>query len=367
MRIVNVKYIDTDKYEYYVGRDIYENGTMLLKQDVKMTKAYQNLLLVKGIKKIYVKDEFSEGIEMEETVPYENVKKMKDELKNQFDNIQKTKSLGLNMKMINGTVQDLMDVMLGQRNLVYSVSQLRSMNEYLYEHSINVAISCIYTGILLQYNKMDLFKLGLGALLHDIGKVFVEKSILDKEGPLSDEEMEVIKTHPNDGYRFIADYYGDEISPQSKQIILQHHEKWNGSGYPNQMAGEAIYQMARICSIADTFDAMNANRFHQESLPLHMVSEYINSLGNIAFDQEIAKVFLSKVVKFKEGTFVELSNNTRGIVYAQNKNILHRPIVKILWDRHGKNVSHKTEFVDLTQERTLFIKGIVEHDVPAGD
>ncbi|SHJ68506.1 HD-GYP domain-containing protein [Tepidibacter formicigenes] len=361
MRLINVNYIDTEKYEYYVGKAIYNDGVLLLQDNVKLNDSYIKQLISKGINYIYVVDEISEGIEINETIPNEKLVEAKQVIKDQFNIIKKGKNIGLNMNIINNTVSELLDILISNRDISYNVNQLRTVDDYLYEHSLNVAVSCIYTGILLKYDKTKLQKLALGALLHDIGKTFVDPNILNKPSKLTIEERKEVEKHPELGYRFIYDNYGNEISTLSKQIILQHHEKWNGKGYPNQLSGEGIYELARICSIADVFDALTADRVYRKAMPIYVASEYIYSLGYNEFDFEIVKIFLSRIVKFKEGSIIKLSDGSKAIVYSQNKHMLDRPVVKLLQDKEGRFVSHKNIFIDLIEEKTLFIERQLEN------
>ncbi|SHH02290.1 HD-GYP domain-containing protein [Tepidibacter thalassicus] len=361
LRLVNINYIDVKKYEYYVGRPIYCDGLLLLQDKVKLNENYIKQLILKGINYIYVVDEISEGIEINEIIPNEKFIEAKQIIKDQFNTIKKGKNIGLNMTIINNTVSELLDILTSNRDISYNVNQLRIVDDYLYEHSLNVTVSCIYIGILLKYDKIKLQKLALGALLHDIGKTFIDSRILNKPSKLTADERKEIEKHPELGYRYINDNYGEEISSISKQIILQHHEKWNGTGYPNQLSGEAIYILARICSIADVFDALTTDRVYRKAMTVYAASEYIYSLGYNEFDFEIVKLFLSRVVKFKEGSIVKLSDGSKAIVYSQNKCMLDRPVVKLLVDKKGRFVSHKNIFLDLMEEKTLFIEKQLEN------
>ncbi|WP_099188913.1 HD-GYP domain-containing protein [Tepidibacter mesophilus] len=361
MRLVNVNYIDVEKYEYYVAKPIYSNGIVLLQENVKLNINYITQLNSKNIQYIYINDEISEGIDPSDTISLEKYREVKEVIKDQFNMAKKGKDIGLNMNMINNTISELLDVITSKRDISYSINEIRMVDDYLYEHSLNVMVSCLYTGILMQYDRIKLQKLALGALLHDIGKVFVDTEILNKPGKLTFEERIEIEKHPELGYRYLSDNYGNEISSMSKQIILQHHEKWNGKGYPNQLGGDSIYELARICSVADVFDALTSDRPYRKKMPIYKASEYIYSLGHNDFDFDIVKLFLSRIVKFKEGSIVKLSDSSKGIVYNQNKHMLDRPILRLVVDKNGKNVNHKNIFIDLIEENTLFIEKQLEN------
>lgn len=131
--------------------------------------------------------------------------------------------------------------------------------------------------------------IGYGYLLHDIGKVGIPDSVLQKPGPLDDAEWEVMRTHPLIGYQLLQniDFMGDAL-----QIVKSHHERWDGRGYPENLAGEDIYLPARIFTIIDTFDAMTSDRPYRAAVPLAQALEEIERVGGTQFDPELAKAFV---------------------------------------------------------------------------
>lgn len=130
---------------------------------------------------------------------------------------------------------------------------------------------------------------GYGYLLHDIGKVGIPDAILNKAGPLDDDEWRVMRTHPVIGLQLVQPikFLGD-----AAQIVKSHHERWDGRGYPEGRAGEDIYLPARIFSIIDTFDAMTSDRPYRKGLPVHVAMEEIERCGGSQFDPELAGAFV---------------------------------------------------------------------------
>jgi HD-GYP domain-containing protein (c-di-GMP phosphodiesterase class II) len=130
---------------------------------------------------------------------------------------------------------------------------------------------------------------GYGYLLHDIGKVGIPDAILNKAGPLDDDEWRVMRTHPVIGLQLVQPikFLGDAV-----QIVKSHHERWDGRGYPEGRAGEDIYLPARIFSIIDTFDAMTSDRPYRKGLPVHVAMEEIERCGGSQFDPELAGAFV---------------------------------------------------------------------------
>ncbi len=135
-------------------------------------------------------------------------------------------------------------------------------------------------------------EVGYGYLLHDIGKVGISESILNKPGPLTDEEWAVMKTHPLLGVDIVKPlrFLGDAVS-----VIRSHHERWDGKGYPEGLKGEDIYLPARIFMMADTFDAMTTDRPYRRAMPIHAALEEIERHAGTQFDPEVARAWISLV------------------------------------------------------------------------
>ncbi len=132
--------------------------------------------------------------------------------------------------------------------------------------------------------------IGYGYLLHDIGKVGIPDAVLNKAGPLDDDEWRIMRTHPVIGLQLVQPirFLGDAV-----QVVKSHHERWDGKGYPEGKAGEEIYLPARIFSVIDTFDAMTSDRPYRKGLPVHVAMEEIERCGGTQFDPDVAAAFIS--------------------------------------------------------------------------
>jgi putative nucleotidyltransferase with HDIG domain len=157
-------------------------------------------------------------------------------------------------------------------------------------HSERVCEVAVRIGRALNLSESDLSVLHRAALLHDIGKVGIPNKILDKPGKLTTEEFDVIKTHPSKGARILEPIVAYK---EAIPMVLQHHEKFDGTGYPNRLIGEDIHIGARILTVADVFDAMTANRPYRSGLELPDVLRYIESAAGSHFDPAVVKVFLT--------------------------------------------------------------------------
>ncbi|NFG63514.1 HD-GYP domain-containing protein, partial [Clostridium botulinum] len=192
-----------------------------------------------------------------------------------------------------------------------------------------------------------------GALRHDRGKTFIDKDILLKPGKLTPEEFDVIKKHPERGYNFLSNLYN--INSNSKLIILQHHERVDGLGYPFGLSENKINYMAKIVSIADVYDALTSDRPYKRAMYPGDALEYIMSNSGTFFDYEMVKVFSRVIIPFPNGTIVCLSNGDVGIVEETFPNYPLRPQIKILKSDNKKIIGSR---INLLTELSIVISSI---------
>jgi response regulator RpfG family c-di-GMP phosphodiesterase/YHS domain-containing protein len=164
-------------------------------------------------------------------------------------------------------------------------------------HSYRVTQFSIVLAQKLEISSRDLIDIYCGALLHDLGKIGIPDAILLKQGRLSEEELEVMKQHPEIGHRIISHI---EYLSGAAEIAHAHHEHFNGSGYPRGLKGEEIPLGARIFTISDTLDALTVDRFYRKAIPFREAREYIQSESGSLFDPSIVKVFLNADEELKE-------------------------------------------------------------------
>jgi HD-GYP domain-containing protein (c-di-GMP phosphodiesterase class II) len=177
-------------------------------------------------------------------------------------------------------------------------------------------------------DRAQLFNLGMSAILHDVGKFFIDKEILNKPGRLSFDEFEIIKKHSEIGCEYLRQhfYYSSSISTG----VLLHHERFDGAGYPYGRKGFDIHIFARIIAVADVYDAITSLRpYHEPVLPSEAY-EYIMGSSGRHFDPDVTDIFIRKIAPFPEGMEVLLSNGLRGIVFKNNSHFMTRPLIKLL-------------------------------------
>ena len=312
-----------------LGKSIYNNfGGLLLKEGSEIKQPYIEKILELGFQGLYIDDDISKDIEIENIISDELKLKSISKLKNMFMNIENGKSTDKDIKDIGNIAEDMVDELIANRNVMLNMIDIKSFDDYTFFHSVNVAVLSIIVGIAINLNKNDLYKLAMGALLHDVGKVFINQDLLNKQGKLTDEEFEIMKSHSINGYRYIKSNF--DVPVKSYIAVLDHHEKYDGTGYPNNKVGENISLFGRIIAIADVYDALTSDRpYKKSSLPANVI-EYIMGGPGTHFDFDLVNVFLKKVAAYPVGTCVELNNGVVGIVVENYSNSSTRPKIRVL-------------------------------------
>lgn len=312
-----------------VGKNVYGNtGQLLLTRGTTIKQCHIESVKKMGFSGIYIIDDLSRDIEIENIVSdnlrNRTVKGLKDVFisidGNSNDKHDKIDKLKLQ-------VEDIVDEILRDNSLMVNMIDLKYFDDYTYQHSVNVAVLSIILGVALKFNRKNLYLLGLGALLHDIGKVFIDKDILNKPGKLTAEEFEIMKSHVNYGYDYLKKEF--DFPVQSFMGALDHHEKYDGTGYPNKKSGSKISIFGRIISIADVYDALTSERPYRMAMLPSEATEYLMGGVGSSFDYELIKLFVRKVAPYPLGTCVCLSNRYKGIVTYNYEDACLRPKIKV--------------------------------------
>lgn len=323
-----------------------KNDELLLNKGVVLFSPYVNKIKQHGYNGIYIEDELSEGIEIpdiiDEKIRFEAVKSVK----NVFLSIEEGKGIPCHIyRNLTNVIDDIMESILESNAAIVNIIDLKAFDNYTFYHCVNVCILSIVIGKALELNKRQLYNLALTAILHDIGKTFIPKEILNKNGKLTSEEFEIIKTHSSKGYCYVKDNF--DVPAVSYVGILHHHERYDGCGYPMGMKGDAISLFGRIVSVSDTYDAITSDRPYRKALPSFEAIEYIMGNSRIAFDPQIADVFTQKIAPYPVGTSVRLSNDKVGLIVENYQGCCMRPKIKIYM--HGDR-EVKPYYIDLKND-----------------
>jgi HD-GYP domain-containing protein (c-di-GMP phosphodiesterase class II) len=212
----------------------------------------------------------------------------------------------LSAEKVYKVVNDIIEALLQNPDIMRNLIEIRTMNDYLFAHNVAVCVLSLITGIALNYDESKLKLLGVGAVLHDIGKAAIPLKILNKKSKLSGEEYAVIQQHSQIGYNILKNC--NNIHSASAYVAWQHHERFDGSGYPLGLKGAEIHEFARIAALADVYDAMSTDRVYRKRLMPQEVIKYIRDQEGVKFDPEYTTVFLQSITPFPIGSNASLSN-----------------------------------------------------------
>ncbi|MEH7453267.1 HD-GYP domain-containing protein [Gottfriedia acidiceleris] len=260
-------------------------------------------------------------------------------------------SLEKNSSRLKEIIKSLQNELWQQKDVISLLVDVLLYDEYLFTHSLNVAMYSLGIGTALDLNKIQLNLLGLGALLHDVGKMAIPKKILNKQDRLTEDEYAFIKQHTIAGYDILRQV--PSIHPIVADCALQHHERINGSGYPKGLFGEEMHLFSKIIGIADFFDAVTSNRVYRQAMLPHEGLTLLISGSNKLYDAKLISIFSDLLTIYPTGLHVILSDGRQGIVFSQNDASTDRPVVLII-EENGSELSIPYE-VNLYNELKLEI------------
>lgn len=269
-----------------------------------------------------------------------------EHVKDVFSNVINTPGYAIN-------TADLIEKMMplyASRNTIVELfdmlNQMHTVADTIYAHSVNVALISRMIGRWLHLEQHDLDILTCCGLLHDIGKLAIPTEVLNKPGKLTDEEFALIKSHPKTGYDMLRN---QDIDNRIKQSALMHHERYDGSGYPNQLTSEFLSDFSTIVAIADVYDAMTAARSYREPLCAFQVIEKFEQEGFQKYHTKYIYVFLHQIASTYQSNRVMLNDGRGCKIVMLNQNTLSKPIVQF----------DDGSCLDLASQRELYITKIL--------
>lgn len=338
--------IEQAKPGMMLSQAIYDDADcVLLGAYVDLTKDYIDKLIERGYQGVYIEDELSKDIEIQEVISAQLRNKAVKSLKE------------CNIDQAMGIAEEIVEQILERKVISLDMVDLRSFDEYTYRHSVNVAVISTVVGMGMGLNSMELINLCAAAIFHDLGKLGIAEEILNKSGRLTEEEFEIMKQHPVFSYNLIKDKWN--ISATTKKAVLSHHENEDGSGYPNGLERDEIHLYAKIIHVADVYDALTTRRPYKKPYSAAEAMEYLMGGCGILFDQKIVKYFMKRVPLYPTGATVTLSNGENAIIVKNHKRSNMRPVVRM---ENGKEMDlNEWEYLNIT------IVGVHGEEILAGD
>jgi HD-GYP domain-containing protein (c-di-GMP phosphodiesterase class II) len=316
----------------------------LLRAGTRVTAGMREALIREGIHGVYVDDRLGRGIDVQEPIRPETRRQATAGLSRALADVAKTGGRELPEAAI-GSLHEVAEQIAADiascDDAALALADLAAADAYTLQHSIDVTV----VGLLVAkrvfrdhgwidarrrrvFHRVDemLVRVGVGLILHDIGKITIPASVLNKPGKLTEEEWELVRGHPMAGVELLS---GSAVPAVVKGVVRSHHERWDGSGYPDGRAGEKIFQFARIAAVADVFDAVTSERSYASAKPAHVGVEVIASGAGTAFDPEVVSSFRRVVAPYPPGSEIELADGRLGVVVSVDPAALELPVVRV--------------------------------------
>ncbi|MEO6867446.1 MAG: HD domain-containing phosphohydrolase [Gaiellales bacterium] len=357
------------------GRHVYPTGESggipLLATGVVITEAILQRMHKAGIEGVVVDDEFSAGIESMPPVTDETRRQAVTILKDAFRSLgrEETTLVPEQVQAIESVIAQILVEISGRRNLLVCLSDLRLFGGDRMQHALDVCVigSAIAKEFFREFGWKDfrgqrredgiedrMVKLGVGLLLQDIGMLGVPESIREKGGILSSDERKIMQQHPLLGIDLLD---GSELSPLTKVTIAQHHERFDGSGYPRGLSGDALHDHGQIAAVAETYASM-CRSVDGSEMPLQPHEAYrliVQARGRM-FRPEIVDAFIAAVAPYGPGATVVLEDGRYAIVVENHAGAALEPVVRITHDSDGIQFSPPIELDLRSTNGTIQIK-----------
>ena len=225
--------------------------------------------------------------------------------------------------------EEMVDTMFTHGDAMLCLARIRAKDAYLMEHSMNVAILLANFGRYLGLERNVLKELTLGGLLHDVGKIMTPDEVLNKPGKLTDEEFGVMRQHVVHSYDILSNTAG--ITPTMLEVAANHHERLDGTGYPQRLKGDQLSLYTRMSGIVDVYDAVTADRVYKQGMQPTQAFRILLKGIDQHFDAELVTKFIKCMGVYPVGTLVQLSNQRLAVVMQRNEQQPLKPVVKVIY------------------------------------
>ena len=253
------------------------------------------------------------------------------------------------VERLKPAIEEVSSSLLRCPDALLSLSRIKHKDDYTFEHCVSVSAIQVSFSAYLNMNEQDIYNSCIGGFLHDIGKIMMPDYILNKPAKLNDEEFRIMKSHVVETKKILDEIPG--IEEIAKQIAYQHHERYDGSGYPLGLKGEQISQAGKIAAICDVYDAITSNRIYHKGITPHAALGKLLEWSDFNFDKRLVEQFIRFIGIYPVGTLVKLESGLVGVVVEQNNGAASSlfPIIKIFYSsKYGRYINEY--HIDLSKE-----------------
>jgi len=249
----------------------------------------------------------------------------------------------VDLAQVEPVAEQIMESIFRNPNALLSLGQIRRVDHYTFEHSISVAVLLVTYGRAQELDPEVIYQLGLGGLLHDIGKARVPEAILTKPGSLTEKEYQVMQGHVTLGLEMVGAL--PDLPAPTLEVIAQHHERWDGSGYPIGLQGDEIGPYGQMAAVVDVYDAITSDRCYHRGEHPTLVLRRMLEWSRSHFREEVVHHFIQCVGIYPAGTLVRMESGRLAVVLDPGEKILY-PTVKVFFNTHTQSLI-QPEVIDL--------------------
>ncbi len=327
-----------------------DGGRLLAARGLRLTHSLISLLMQRGYTRVAVEDPLLDDVELDTSIGEETRQRAVYAMDRAARNIL---SGAPDIGAVVSTVDDMVEELRAKSKTCIGLYSLNSYDEDTYTHSLNVSILAIVVGNYLGRNPDSLKALGLGALLHDIGKLLIPRHILNKPSRLSESEYGLVQTHAKKGWELLSKCY--DVSQMAARAAFEHHERLDGTGYPRGMTGD-ISDTGRITAVADVYEAMTADRPHRKALMPEIARTHLLDNSGTLYDPQAVEGLVKTVALYPTGTILSLRGEYTAVVIKQDTRSNVCPFVRIV---SGPDVTVPTD-VALVDHPQLTVEAVLD-------
>ena len=305
-------------------------GRILLQSGVRVTDTYIKRLITMGYDVLFIQDDRLEDVEFHMSITGQTREVAYKAIQHVSSYIESGLKGSLDVENVRSSVQQMINDLLFSTDIVGNLSEIQGYDDYTFHHSVNTTIIALILGIASGYSEPKLIEMGMGVLMHDIGKIMIPEEILNKKILLTEEEFGEIKKHTTNGFEILRK--NNDFSLLSAHVAFQHQEKWDGTGYPRGLKGKNIHEYSRLATVADVYDALTSRRVYRKAVDPNEAYEYIVSQADSHFEPRIVEIFKKHISVYPSGSGIVLSNGQRGNIVKQNSAFPNRPYVRVFYE-----------------------------------
>ena len=370
--------LDNVRPGWIADRDIFHKGMLLVAAGVEVTPGILQSLKNRGISEVEIQadseladysarprdaDPLADLLLMSKVIyrkhnlqlaiPEEVLEEATDQMESFFTEIELGQALDADEA--RSTVRRMVKLFTERSHMAVKLLDIDRFDRYTYRHSLNVGLLFLVLGSTWAEDDEHLEDMAFGAVLHDLGKARVGPAVINKPGALDDEEWALMRQHTVWSEEMLEDSGGDTAA---RAIARSHHERLDGSGYPDRLQGNDIDVHARAAAICDVYDALTSKRSYKQKMDFAKAIDIIIRGSGVHFDPDLVHMFIRKVGRYPAGSFVRLSTGEVAVVLRVNESAISRPVVSRVLNVDGESREYPEE-LDLSERMDIFVTGVV--------